>query len=132
MAVIKIGNKIFSGENIKIVKNQVYINGELVSNLKEEIDYPNITINVEGDLQSLDLPMGDVNITGNVLGDVKCGQGDIDISGYVNSTVKNNQGNIDIKGNVNGDVKNEMGNINCGDVSGNVRTEMGNIKYVKN
>lgn len=97
--------------NIDIVGDKVVVNGKETMTISDKI------VNVE--------------VHGDVGGDVVTEQGDIKVSGNVAGNAKSSQGNVDVGGYVSGDVKTSQGNITCGDVEGSVKTSMGDIKINK-
>jgi len=97
------GKVIIDGEEINL-KDGTWINDELVAG--------DIKIEITGDVQEVNIPMGDVTVKGNVTGKVKTGQGNITIEGDVDGDVSNSMGNITInKGHKNGKVHTSMGNV---------------------
>lgn len=108
MSIIRINNKSYSGNNIVVSNNKVYIDGKLQ---EQDGDNKNISIVVEGDLGSLSVDMCDkVECKGN------CGS--------VNTT----SGDVVIDGNVSGSVQTVSGDVMCDDVSGGVSTVSGDVK----
>ncbi len=110
MSTIKINNSTYSGNNITIIKNRVYVDDILVDTQQDRI----INITVEGDIET-----------------IKSGAGDITIKGNVKNSVETGAGNIDIGGDVGGNVSSGAGNIKCNNITGNVKTGVGDIRYKK-
>ena len=101
-----------------IIKGKVVINGKEIDLASEtwiddELIEGDISIEITGDVHTVDIPMGSVTVKGNVTGSVKTSQGSIVIEGSVDGDVKTSMGNITIKGNhTNGKVSTSMGSIN--------------------
>jgi DUF4097 and DUF4098 domain-containing protein YvlB len=72
------------------------------------------TISVNGNVKALKTISGDVEVTGN-------------IEGEVNTT----SGDIECEGNIGGSVRTVSGDIDCGKISGNANTVSGDIKQRK-
>ncbi|QPK89854.1 hypothetical protein IEN91_05295 [Bacillus velezensis] len=94
-SMLQINGKSYSGNNITVVNNQVYIDGELVDDLNKE---KKIEVTV---LNNVDKIISDqsINIKGNITGTIEA------------------RLNINC-GKVNGDVA-AGNNVNCDDISGN-------------
>lgn len=108
MAIV-IGSNVYSGNNITISNNEVYIDGKKVSTGDEK----NITIEVTGTVHRLEVDScqrvtvnGDAGFVKTVSGDVDCGS-------------------------VEGSVQTISGNVDCGDIGGSVSTVSGNVKHKK-
>lgn len=108
MAIV-IGSKVYSGNNITIFNNEVYIDDKKVGTGDEK----NITIEVTGNVSRLEVDScqrvtvnGDAGFVKVVSGDVTCG-------------------------NVEGRVETISGNVDCGDIGGSVITVSGNVKHKK-
>jgi hypothetical protein len=124
---IRINGRNIGGRNsIVIVNGKVIVDGLDVTPENEK----QITIEVTGDIASIEADVCEkITVTGNA-GGVKTSQGDINVGGNVNGDVKTSQGNIDIEGSVTGDVKTSQGNIKVkGTVSGKASTSMGNVTH---
>lgn len=108
MAIV-IGSKVYSGNNITISNNEVYIDGKKVSTDDEK----NITIEVNGNVNEIKVDSCQrVTVNGDA-GFVKTLSGDIDCR------------------NVEGGVQTVSGNVSCGDIGGSVSTVSGNVKHKK-
>lgn len=106
---ITIGNVTYQGNNVSVINGRVIIDGKDVTP-----DGKQITINVVGDIQSLNIDTCEsISVKGNV------------------GTLETKTGDVNIEGNVAGDVKSNVGDIDCYDVGGNVSTKTGDIKYRK-
>lgn len=69
-----------------------------------------------------------INISGNIFGDIETKKGDISIQGNVTGTIDNKKGDTFISGNVVGDILSREGDIQCnGCVYGNCSSKNGNI-----
>ena len=112
------GTAIINGKKINYTGTLTVINGKFFVDGKEVTDWESITkdqkhidIKVEGDIDRLQVDNCDsVTITGNC-NRVKTVSGDVEIGGDVDGDVESVSGDIDISGNVSGDVKTVSGNI---------------------
>ncbi len=108
MSTIRINNKTYSGNNITVNNNKVYIDGILQEQGDNE---RNITIVVEGDVEKLQVDVCDkMEIKGNVTGSVQTSSGDVNC------------------GNISGSVSTMSGNVMCDDIGGTVSTMSGDVK----
>lgn len=104
--MININGKVYSGNNVSVVNNKVIIDGKRVDdeNSKE------IKISVEGNIQSLDVEYCDeIKITGECES-VVSKNGNIQVKGNVKGDVTSKNGNI-ICRDVEGSVETKNGNI---------------------
>ena len=107
MSTIRINNKSFSGNNIVVSNNKVYIDGKLQ---EQDGNERNISIVVEGNISTLQVDVCDkIEIKGEV-GSVKTSSGDVDC------------------GNVKGRVHTMSGDVMCDDVYGGISTMSGDVK----
>lgn len=105
--MIIINGKKYNGNNLTIKGDQVYIDGKLAEDYE---DGKNIYITVDGNVDNLEVDnCNDLKITGDA-GYVTSKNGNIDIGGNVAGDVINKNGNIKC-GNVGGDVENKNGNV---------------------
>lgn len=94
-------------KSMTISGGKIIIDGK-VANIPT--DYPNITINIQGDIERLEVQQCDkINISGNA------------------KRVKTNCGSIDVQGNIEGDAHTNCGSISCNVVEGDAHTNMGSI-----
>lgn len=97
----------------KIIKSMVINNGKIIIDGKATdipTDYPNITINIQGDIERLEVEQCEkINISGNA------------------KRVKTNCGSIDVQGDIQGDAHTNCGSISCKVVEGDAHTNMGSI-----
>ncbi len=100
--------EIRSGENITISGNQVTVGGQTIT-----VDEPRINIAITGDVGSID-GVGDVDITGNVTGDIDTSSGNIEVGGDVGGDIDCACGNVTVRGQVKGDVECSCGNVKVG------------------
>ena len=121
--VIINGKKYTGGNSIVVSNNKVIIDGvdqspskckkidiKIVGNVENlEVDTCN-TINVHGDVNSLQTTSGDVDVSGNVTDSVDSTSGDIEC------------------GDVGGSVKSVSGDIKCKNINGSVKTVSGDIR----
>ena len=101
--------QIQAGENIAISGNQVKVGGKTIT-----VDDPSITIAITGDVGSIE-GVGDVNVTGNVSGDIDTSSGNIEVGGSVDGDIDCACGNVTVKGSVKGDVDCSCGNVRVGE-----------------
>ena len=87
--------------------NSITVNGVEISELFE--DCLNVTINLEGDVETIKTDNADINITGNVSGSVMNTNGNIKCVSILGNA-ENKNGNIKAK-QINGDAKTHNGNI---------------------
>lgn len=110
MSSVSINGVNYSGRNITISGNKVYIDG--VDNTPES---KNISIVVNGDLESLKADnCNTIEVTGSVM------------------ALNTISGDVKVGGNVDGSVKTMSGDVLCGSVGGNISTMSGDVKYRKN
>lgn len=121
--MIIINGKKISGNNIVINNGKVIIDGvdqtpegkeinivcEQAVN-KIEVDYCN-TIQAKGNVGSLVTTSGDVEVSGNIEGDVQCTSGDVEAA------------------DIHGSVKTVSGDVDAGRIIGSVTTMSGDVKY---
>jgi len=109
MSTISINGVTYVGNNVRVNRNKVYIDGKLADteNMKD------INIVVQGDIENIKVDACQkVTINGTVKNGVETQSGDIDINqGSVEGNVSSMSGNIDIGGSVGGSVKTMSGNI---------------------
>ena len=112
------GKVIINGKTFNYTGSLTMINGKFFVDGKEVTDWEDLTkdqkhidIKVEGNIERLQVDACDsVTITGNC-NKVKTLSGDVEIGGDVDGDVESVSGNIDIFGNVGGDVKTVSGDI---------------------
>ena len=138
---ITINGGTYRGNSISIKNGSIIIDGN-----KIEMNDKQISIQVSGDLNSLDVDSCDkINIDGNVdriksgSGDVYCqnvasgvetGSGNVNVSSNITGNVKTGSGDVDCK-NITGSIETGSGDVNSGNVGGNVNTRSGDIQYKK-
>ena len=105
--MIIINGKSYSGNNLRITNNKVYIDGVLQGD-----DSKVITIVVNGNINTIE---ADTCETITINGD--CG------------SIETTNGDVDVTNQVTGNIKTTNGNVNCGTVLGGVKTTNGNIKH---
>lgn len=139
--MININGSSYKGRNVSIVGGKVIIDGKHINTE----DQKQITIVVEGDLESLDVDYcesievrGDANrvefTSGSldcrdVKGGVEMTSGKVFVKGNITGDIKSMSGNIDVGGNVVGDIRSTTGNIRCGNVKGDASSVHGNVKH---
>jgi len=112
-----------SGSSVSVFNGVVSINGvrqDGVPHLTGEVH-----LKIEGDIGSVSLDRGSVEVRGDVKGNVDAGNG-VTVHGSVHKSV--GAGNsVTIKGDVGGDV--DAGNsVSCGNVNGRINAG-GNVRY---
>jgi len=117
MATIIVNGKSYIGDSVKVI-----VNGTVIIPDGKEIN-----IEVNGDIKELIVDVCDkCTINGNVV-NATTSTGELNINGDVTGDVKTDVGGVKC-GNVGGNIKTDIGNVKCGNVGGKVKTEMGNIK----
>lgn len=114
MNTVNINGKIYSAPDncvVSVKDNKVYFSGKLQENLNDWKE-KNIEIIVCGNCKEVKADAGNINIKGNVEGNVNA-----------------DAGNISIEGDVRGNVTADCGNISANHISGNVSTDCGNIGH---
>ena len=112
MNVVNINGRTYSapdGVSVSVIGNKVYFNGKLqedLTNWKEK----NIEIIICGNCKEVKADAGNINIKGNVEGNVNT-----------------DAGNISIEGDVKGNVKSDCGNISANHITGQISTYCGNV-----
>lgn len=105
--MITINGKTYKGNNLQISGNQVLIDGKRVDQQEDE---KVINITVEGNIDTLDVDYCDkLEITGDC-GSVTSKNGNIQVKGNVNGDVTNKNGNIVCR-NVAGDAETKNGDV---------------------
>ncbi len=106
------GKKVNYQGSLTVINGKYFVNGNEVTDWNELTkDQKQISIEIHGDVDKLDIECCDtVTITGNV------------------KKVKTISGDIEIHGNVEGDVESVSGSIDCGNVGGDAKTVSGNIR----
>jgi hypothetical protein len=89
--------RISSANSVSVINNKVFINGRECT--EGEIPSGIDKIIVEGDVSNLRVDTGNIEIGGDVEGDVHLGTGNIRINGDVGGTPVTSCGNIQIQGN---------------------------------
>lgn len=107
MSTIRINTKSYSGNNVVIRNSKVWIDGKLQ---EEDSDNKNITIVIEGSLDSLSVDVCDsVEVKGSCK-EVRTQSGDVTC------------------GNVTGSIQTMSGDVMADDIAGSVTTMTGDIK----
>ena len=108
MGTININGQTVTGSQIQIGGNgNVMIDGNKIQ-MSENIV---LKISIEGSCNGIDVSAGDVEVKGNVTGNVSTDAGDISC-GDVQGSVKSGCGDITC-GNIGGDAKTSCGDITC-------------------
>lgn len=125
MSQVIINGRSYIGNQITVINGKVIVNGEDYTPDSKEIN-----IQIDGNIEQLKV---DTCLKCTVNGNanyVQSGSGDIDISGEIIGNVQTGSGDIEC-GNVGGNIQTGSGDIKCNNVSGNVKTNTGDIKYRK-
>jgi len=122
-STISINGKAYSGNNVSVSNNKVYIDGKL----QDVKDSKEIFVIVDGNINNLDVDTANqIKVNGNV-NKLKTSSGDVEVSGNVETGVSTSSGDVDIKGAVGGNVKTMSGDVSCRKISGSVSSMSGDI-----
>lgn len=125
--MIRINNNDYAGRSISISGNRIIVDGKDIT--EDHRDNKAITINVTGDLDSLDVDYCDkIEISGNV-NKARTGSGDINCANITNGA-QTGSGDIECES-ISGDVQTGSGDVKATTITGSVRTGSGDIKYRK-
>lgn len=103
---ITINGIMYKGSCVVVSNGKVFVDGIDLSPKDK-----NITINVEGPINSISADYCEkIIVTGNVL------------------DIKTLSGDVDVRGNVSGSISTMSGHVACGNVGGSVQTMSGNVK----
>lgn len=126
-SMIRINNNDYVGRSISISGNKIMVDGKDI--IGDHRDSKVITINVTGDLDSLDVDYCDkIEINGNV-SKARTGSGDINC-GNITNGAQTGSGDIECES-ISGDVQTGSGDVKATTITGSVRTGSGDIKYRK-
>jgi hypothetical protein len=123
MSTISINGQSFTGNNIQIKNNKIFVDGEEV-NPDDKAKVINISINGMVNNVTID-HCHDVEIDGNV-DSVNTSSGDISISGSA-SAIYNNSGDVLVSGDIHGEVITTSGDVKCKNIVGDIKTVSGDI-----
>ena len=110
MNTININGKTYNapdGCSVSVKNGEVYIDGKLIDDSPSKT---HIEITVIGDCKEVTTDAGNINIKGNVEGNVVSDAGNISVEGYVNGNVTIDTGNV-IANHIYGSVSTDCGNI---------------------
>lgn len=111
--IIRNGNytSISNGGTISIINGKVLVDGKPLDQLNvSDVNEKEINITIQGEVDHIDIDYCNrITVNGNVKR-VKTNQGDIDITGDVDGDVHTNMGDVTC-GNIKGDCHTNMGNI---------------------
>jgi DUF4097 and DUF4098 domain-containing protein YvlB len=108
--MININGMSFSGQNIQITNNRIYIDGKLIED-PEAVESKTINITVDGNVSKLEVDNAEsVTVTGDA------------------GSVKTVNGNVRVGASIQGDVKTVNGNVTADVIEGRVSTVNGNIR----
>lgn len=102
---VNINGVTYSGSNVCVKNNRVYIDGVI----QEQIFDRDINVVVNGNIDKVELDVGDITVNGNVSQGINISTGDVECK------------------DVTGNVSTSCGDIKCGKVTGNVSTTCGDI-----
>lgn len=126
MANININGKSFQGDNISVNGSRILIDGKSVYDGEEESKLGPISINVEGEIDSLDVPVvEELNVYGNV-NDLETMNGNVAVEGDIFGDVETFNGNVKAR-TIKGDVETFNGDVTMGNHVENVETVNGTI-----
>lgn len=101
---VKISGNV-TGSNVVVINGKVFVNGKDVTPDTKEIN-----IDVQGNIEKLEVDAcSKITITGDVH-NVKTQSGDVDISGNVNGNIQTMSGDVDC-GNVSGSISTMSGDV---------------------
>jgi len=103
----KNSSKNYQGNNIVINNGRVIIDGVDVTN---DNDSKVLNITIKGNVESISGIVSTLKVTGDV-NNLSSGSGDVDIVGNVNGNIKVGSGDISVRGNVSGSVITSSGDI---------------------
>lgn len=103
------------------VRNSIVtINGVTITENQDELEIDGVKFKIEGanhltvvinkDVKNVTTANGNIDVNGNVHGDVRTANGSI-ICGAVGGDVRTTMGNVDVSGDVKGDVSTTMGSV---------------------
>lgn len=102
------GRTITSNRSITVINNRVIIDGEDVTP-----DSKNIIIEIQGNVNELSVDAcSKITVTGDAK-TVKTKSGDVDIGGNVSGNIQTMSGDVDVSGDVGGDVSTMSGDVRC-------------------
>jgi len=131
--IIRIGRveRVITGAKTIVNKNgKTYVDGKLLDDLDiNKMPEKEINITITGDIERLEVDYCErIQVNGSVKR-INTTSGDVEVSGNVDGDVETVSGDVDIEGNVDGNVKTVSGDVECLDVSGSVSTMSGDITH---
>lgn len=132
-----------------LFKNIITLNGKIVGRNVNQVSFGNnnsqiiidgksinlegkeINVTVTGNINSVQLGVGKIDIHGSVMTKVKTGAGDVTIMQDVIGDVETGAGKISIGGSLQGDVKTGSGDVICASFEGDFKSGSGSIKLKK-
>jgi hypothetical protein len=99
--------KNYQGNNISINNGRVIIDGVDVT---DDNDNKVLNITIQGNVESISGLVSTLKVTGDI-NNLSSGSGDVDIVGNVNGNIKVGSGDISVRGNVSGSVITQSGDI---------------------
>jgi hypothetical protein len=122
VGTINISGRSFSGNNITIINDRIYVDGKDITDDAGEGAKGIVKIEITGDVKLVNCDRS-VSIKGNVNGDVKSG-GSLNCDNITGNAESNGSMNA---GNIGGNAR-SGGSMNCGKVSGSV-TAGGSVRH---
>lgn len=94
----------YTANSVHINNGEVIVDGEVAGGIGTQ----KITVNIEGDVESIETGSGDVSVNGSVR-DIETGSGDVECRV------------------VNGNIRTGSGDVSCTEVRGNIKTSSGDV-----
>jgi len=121
-STIIVNGKKYIGNSVKIINDDVYIDGNL------EVSGSGLAhnITVTGNLNELQLEKGYVTVEGDV-NTLKTSSGDVEVTGDVYGGVNTSSGDVEVRANIEGNVNTSSGDVEVNKIVGDVSTKSGDI-----
>ena len=126
----KVGRVITGAKSIVINNGKTFIDGKPIDELEtNKMPEKEINITITGGIENLKIDSCNrVQVTGNVKKiDTTCG--DVEVAGNVEGNIDTSSGNVKVTGDVGGNVDTGSGNVHCQDIAGDVETGSGNVYH---
>lgn len=124
MGTVSINGRTYQGNNVSMSNGRIIIDGRDVT--EDTKDDRQITISIDGNIESLSVGHCDKVTVNGECGSVSTTSGDVNC-GSVKGSVKTVSGDVDCK-DVGGSVETLSGDVNCGTIAGNAKTMSGDIR----
>jgi hypothetical protein len=123
MSSITINGVTYSGNNISIKNNRVFIDGV---EAKSDANCKEINIQVSGNINELKVDScNKISVTGSVAS-IETTSGDV-VCGPVTGSITTVSGDVECEGNIGGNVGTTSGDVKAKSITGNTRTVSGDI-----